>query len=187
MRAPYPAYVKKIRSGRGSVLRDPRNQTRANGPVFSLTAKWEILPPSFGLVTRFGHINLRNTSSFSKYVFPFRSITLRSHQFVIEPRCDRSSSRQRKCVCDCYPLVLGYLRDLRCRSEAPLCLFTILRLSKCQFRTMFGGFRRDVSVARITHSNRQETRDSPHQCETIHLRWDFKHKVPKHVTFFLTT
>src|SRR6266849_1772206 len=50
------------------------------GPVFSLTAEWEILAPSFGLITRFGHINIRNAFSFSKYVFPFRSITLRSHQ-----------------------------------------------------------------------------------------------------------
>jgi len=106
------------------------------GPVFSLTAEWEILAASFGLVTRFGHINLRNTSSFSKYVFPFRSITLRSQQFVIKPRCDWSSSRQWKCVCDFCPLFLGYLRDLRCRSEAPLCLFTILRLLKGLLRTI---------------------------------------------------
>jgi hypothetical protein len=101
------------------------------GPVFSLTAEWEILAPSFGLITRFWHINLRNTSSRSKYVFAFRSIPLRSHQFVIEPRRIGSSSRQWKCACDFYLLVLECLGYFRGWNESPLCLFTILRLLKC--------------------------------------------------------
>jgi hypothetical protein len=161
-----------------------QDQARAKGPVFSLTAEWEILPPSFGLITRFWHVNIRNASSRSKHVLAFRSIPLCSHQFVIKSRGGGSSSRQWKCVCDLYLLVLGCLRYFRCWNESPLCLFTILRLLKCKFRIMLGGFRRDVSVARITHSNRQETRDSTHQCETTHLRWDFKRRVPKHVNVY---
>jgi hypothetical protein len=136
-----------IRSDRASISRNVPNQTRANGPIFSLAAEGKLLAPSFGPVTRFGHINLWNTSSFSQHVFPFRSITLRSHQFVIEPRCDGSSSRQWKRVCDFYPFVLGYLRNLRCRSEASLCLFTIIRLLKRLFQTKWSDFRSDVPVA----------------------------------------
>ena len=61
-----------------------------NHLCFSLTAEWEILAPSFGQVTGLGHINLWNTLSFDKYVFPVLSITLRSHKFVIISRCDGS-------------------------------------------------------------------------------------------------
>jgi hypothetical protein len=103
----------------------------AHVPLLSLTAEREILAPSFRLITRFRHINIRNTLSRSEYVFPVLSITLRSHQFVVKPRCGGSSSRQWKGVCDFYPLVLGFLGDLRCRNEPPLCLFMILRLLKC--------------------------------------------------------
>jgi len=113
-------------------------------PSLSLTADWEILPPSFGLVTRFGHINIRDTFSCSKYVFPFRSVTLRSHQFVVKPRRDGSSPRQRERVGDFQPLVFECLRDLRCRRESSFCLFAILRLLKRQFRTMWRDFRSDV-------------------------------------------
>jgi hypothetical protein len=108
-----------------------RHEEATKGPVVSLTAEWEILPPSFGLITGFRHVNIRSASSRSKYVFTFRSIPLRSHQFVIKSRGGGSLSRQWKCVCDFYPLVLGCLRHIRYWNESPLCLFTILRLLKC--------------------------------------------------------
>jgi hypothetical protein len=159
--------------------------SRTNGSVFLLTAYWEILAPSFGLVTRLGHINIWNTSSFRKYVFPFRSITLRSHQFVIKPRRARSCSRQWKYLCDFCDLVLGYLRDLWCRSKSALGLFTILRLLKRLFRTMRGDFRSDLPAARINHGTCKETRNSSHQCETIHCRGNFKPQLLEHANLNL--
>jgi hypothetical protein len=63
--------------------------------LFSLTAEWEVPALSFGQVTRLWHINFWNALSFNKYIFSF-SITLLSHQFVIEPRCVGSWSWQRK-------------------------------------------------------------------------------------------
>jgi hypothetical protein len=51
----------------------------------SLAAEREIPSPSFGQVTLFRHVNLWNALSFDKNVLAL-SISLRSHQFVINPR-----------------------------------------------------------------------------------------------------
>jgi hypothetical protein len=156
-------------------LSDPRHRN------VSLTAEWEILAPSFGLITRLGHINLWNTSPFGKYVLSFRCITLRSHQLIIKPWRDRPCSRQRKCDCDFCLLILEFLRNLRGRGESSLCLFTILRLLKRLFRTLSLDFRSDVSDARINRSTRKEARESSYQCEPIHLRRNFKLELLEHV------
>jgi hypothetical protein len=54
-----------------------------------LAAEREFLAPSFGQVARFRHVDLWSASSFNEHVFSFLSVTLRSHQFVIIPRCPR--------------------------------------------------------------------------------------------------
>src|SRR5258708_8016143 len=133
---------------------------------FSLTAEWKVLAVSFGQVTRFWHIKLWNAFSFNKYIFSFLSITLRSHQFVIKPWCVGSWSWQRKCACDFSPFVLEYLRDLRCRNEPALCLFTIPRFLKLLFRTLWVDFRCDGLVARINHSSRKNTPHTSHYYTT---------------------
>jgi hypothetical protein len=50
---------------------------------------------------------------------------------------------------------------------------------------MWGDFRSDVSAARINHSTRKETPDSPYQRETIHRRGNFKLEVLEDVNLDL--
>jgi hypothetical protein len=113
-----------------------------------LAAEREFLAPSFGQVARFRHVDLWNASSFNEHVFSFLSVTLRSHQFVIIPRCSGSAWRQWRYGCNFLPLILGQLRDLRCRDESSLCLLAILRLLKRLFQILSTGFRGAVLVAR---------------------------------------
>jgi hypothetical protein len=46
-------------------------------------------------------------------------------------------------------------------------------------------FRSDGSVARINRSTRKEARESSYQCETIHLRRNFKLELLQHVNLDL--
>src|SRR5262249_40663896 len=119
------------RCGAGKRPRSKGDRRRAlQAPASLLATNWELLPSSLRQVTEFRNINFWNTSSFDKHVVPFRAVALRSHQFIIIPRCCGSRPRQRKRICDHRALVLKGLGHSRCRREPALRLLTILGLYK---------------------------------------------------------